>query len=67
CYLPDLVRSIPPGIDPERPVYVGCTTGHRASTAAGYLLDHGYRPVVMVGASLLGVLMLRQERQTTAG
>jgi glyoxylase-like metal-dependent hydrolase (beta-lactamase superfamily II)/rhodanese-related sulfurtransferase len=57
-YLPDLVAAIPEGLDPAEPVYVGCTTGHRASTAAGMLGDRGYRPVVMVGASLLGVLML---------
>jgi rhodanese-related sulfurtransferase len=62
CYLPDLVAVSPTGLDKSRPVYVGCTTGHRASTAAGLLARSGYRPVVMVGASLLGVLMLRQQR-----
>jgi hydroxyacylglutathione hydrolase len=62
CYLPDLVAATPTGLDQSRPVYVGCTTGHRASTAAGLLARSGYRPVVMVGASLLGVLMLRQQR-----
>lgn len=62
-YLPDLARSTPEALDQDRPVYVGCTTGHRASTAAGFLAERGYDPVVMVGASLLGVLMLQEQRQ----
>jgi rhodanese-related sulfurtransferase len=45
------------------PVYIGCATGHRASTAAGILLERGFRPKVMVGASLLGVLMLLEQRR----
>jgi glyoxylase-like metal-dependent hydrolase (beta-lactamase superfamily II)/rhodanese-related sulfurtransferase len=64
CYLPDLVAAIPPHLDRNRPVYVGCTTGHRASTAAGLLTQAGYRPIVMVGASLLGALMLRRQQAT---
>lgn len=64
CYLPDLVEAIPAQLDQGRPVYVGCTTGHRASTAAGLLSQSGYRPVVMVGASLLGALMLRRQQAT---
>lgn len=66
CYLPDLAAGEEPDLDPERPVYVGCTTGHRASTAAGILGRRGYRPVVMVGASLLGVLMLREQQRQAA-
>jgi glyoxylase-like metal-dependent hydrolase (beta-lactamase superfamily II)/rhodanese-related sulfurtransferase len=58
CHLPDLIESIPEELDPEQPVYLGCTTGHRASIAAGVLADRGYRPVVLTGASLLGVIML---------
>jgi glyoxylase-like metal-dependent hydrolase (beta-lactamase superfamily II)/rhodanese-related sulfurtransferase len=64
CYLPDLARQIPGGLDRTRPLYVGCTTGHRASTAAGLLARAGFRPVVMVGASLLGVLMLADQKAT---
>lgn len=63
CYLPDLAAGAEPDIDRNRPIYVGCTTGHRASTAAGILGRRGYRPVVMVGASLLGVLMLREQQR----
>lgn len=60
CYVPDLKLGVPSGLDPGRPVYVGCTTGHRAGVAAGLLHREGYDPVVINGASLLGVVMLRQ-------
>ncbi len=62
-YLPDLAANAPIELDRSRSLYVGCTTGHRASTAAGILNQSGFEPVVMVGASLLGVLMLREQRQ----
>jgi glyoxylase-like metal-dependent hydrolase (beta-lactamase superfamily II)/rhodanese-related sulfurtransferase len=62
-YLPDLVSSTPTQLDRTMPVYIGCATGHRASTAAGILLERGFRPKVMVGASLLGVLMLLEQRR----
>ncbi len=57
-HLPDLIDATPEDLDPNEPVYIGCTTGHRASIAAGVLADRGYEPVVMTGASLLGVIML---------
>lgn len=57
-HLPDLIESVPEDLDADRPVYLGCTTGHRASIAAGMLADAGYEPVVLTGASLLGVIML---------
>ncbi len=63
-FLPELLEEIPDDLDPERPVYIGCTTGHRASAAAGLLLRAGYEPVVLVGASLLGVIMLQAQRAT---
>jgi rhodanese-related sulfurtransferase len=62
CYLPDLVDEIPASVDRTRPVYVGCATGHRASTAAGLLSERGYEPVVVLGASLLGAVMLEPSR-----
>lgn len=67
AYLPELATFTPSELDPSRRVYVGCTTGHRASTAAGLLADRGYQPVVMVGASLLGVMMLREQSQSGGG
>lgn len=60
-HLPDLIESIPEELDRAEPVYLGCTTGHRASIAAGVLADEGYQPVVLTGASLLGVIMLTTE------
>ena len=57
-HLPDLIESVPDDLDPSKPVYLGCTTGHRASIAAGVLAEEGHRPVVLTGASLLGVIML---------
>ncbi|MGD2059346.1 MAG: rhodanese-like domain-containing protein [Acidimicrobiia bacterium] len=62
CHLPDLIESIPEELDPQLPVYLGCTTGHRASIAAGVLADEGYEPVVLTGASLLGVIMLKAQQ-----
>ncbi len=61
-FLPDLLDTIPEELDRTRPVYIGCTTGHRASAAAGLLAQAGYEPVVLVGASLLGVIMLQAQR-----
>ncbi len=58
CYTPDLLDGIPRQLDRDRPVYVGCTTGHRAGIAAPLLERAGYEPVVLTGASLLGVMML---------
>lgn len=63
CHLPDLIETIPDELDKSAPVYLGCTTGHRASIAAGVLSDRGYRPVVLTGASLLGVIMLTAEAE----
>lgn len=59
-YVPDLKDGAPDGLDRSRPVYIGCTTGHRAGIAAAMLHREGYDPVVITGASLLGVVMLRQ-------
>lgn len=65
CHLPDLVESIPDELDRDQPVYLGCTTGHRASIAAGLLADRGYSPVVLTGASLLGVIMLTAQETSS--
>lgn len=49
-YLPDLAAETPPGLDRERPVWLACGTGYRASIAAGILRDRGFEPVVLIGA-----------------
>lgn len=46
-YLPDLAEETPRGLDLERPVWVVCATGYRASIAAGILQDRGFEPVVL--------------------
>lgn len=61
CHLPDLISEPPPQIRRDQPVYLGCTTGHRASIAAGVLEQKGYQPVVLLGASILGVHMLTRQ------
>lgn len=66
AHLPDMIEATPEELDRDRPVYVGCTTGHRASIAAGVLLDQGYEPVVLTGASLLGVIMLTEPAEASA-
>ena len=60
CYTPHLLDGIPQRLDPSRPVYLGCTTGHRAGIAAPVLERAGYEPIVLTGASLLGVMMLSE-------
>ncbi|MGH8908559.1 MAG: rhodanese-like domain-containing protein [Egibacteraceae bacterium] len=47
CCLPDLVASAPPELRRDRPVWVACTSGYRASIAAGLLERHGFTPVVL--------------------
>jgi len=56
CYVPDLVKAIPATLDRTRPVYVGCSTGYRATIAAGWLSQAGYRPVVMTGKTMLRLI-----------
>ncbi|HHT43938.1 MAG TPA: MBL fold metallo-hydrolase [Fastidiosipila sp.] len=36
-------------LDPERDIYVLCASGNRSTTAASFLLNHGYRPAVILG------------------
>lgn len=55
-YAPDLAVSVPPGIDPDRPVLIGCETGYRASLAASLLQREGYQPEVLIGAGIPDVL-----------
>jgi glyoxylase-like metal-dependent hydrolase (beta-lactamase superfamily II)/rhodanese-related sulfurtransferase len=60
CYVPQLKDGMPDGLDRSKPVYIGCTTGHRAGIAAAMLHREGYEPVILNGASLLGVAMMKQ-------
>lgn len=55
-YAPDLAEGVPPNIDRNKPVLVGCETGYRASLAASILQRHGYKPEVLIGAGIPDVL-----------
>jgi rhodanese-related sulfurtransferase len=61
-YVPDLVDSVPPGLDAARPVWLLCASGFRASIAAALLERHGYRPIVLANGGVADVL-----RQLAAG
>jgi glyoxylase-like metal-dependent hydrolase (beta-lactamase superfamily II)/rhodanese-related sulfurtransferase len=51
-YVPDLVAGMPAGVDPARPVWIGCASGHRASIAAGLVERHGLQPVVLADTGI---------------
>jgi rhodanese-related sulfurtransferase len=51
-YVPDLVAGLPAGVDPARPVWIGCASGHRASIAAGLVERHGLQPVVLANTGI---------------
>lgn len=55
-YAPDLAEAVPPGIERDCPVLVGCETGYRASLAASLLQRRGYQPEVLIGAGIPDVL-----------
>ena len=55
CYVPDLLDSIP-DLDRDRPVWLACGTGLRATTAAAFLLEGGYEPVVLADAGVTDLL-----------
>jgi glyoxylase-like metal-dependent hydrolase (beta-lactamase superfamily II)/rhodanese-related sulfurtransferase len=46
-YLPDLLAGLPDEISVDKPVWVICRTGNRASIAAGILEQHGLDMVVV--------------------
>jgi hydroxyacylglutathione hydrolase len=55
-YLPDLAVQTPPDLDRDRPVWVMCASGLRATTAASILEGRGFEPIVLVGAGATNVL-----------
>jgi hydroxyacylglutathione hydrolase len=55
-YVPDLAGSTPPGLDPDKPVWVVCGSGYRASIAAGILQDRGFQPVALSDGGATEVL-----------
>jgi hydroxyacylglutathione hydrolase len=55
-YLPDLAGDTPTGLDSSQPVWVACSSGYRATTAAGILQDRGFEPVVLIDGGAPDVL-----------
>lgn len=55
-YAPDLVDQTPAGLDPNRPVWLYCSTGYRASIAASVLEARGYEPIVLADAGVTELL-----------
>ncbi len=55
-YAPDLAVAVPPEVDRDTPVLIGCETGYRASLAASLLQRHGYQPEVLIGAGIPDIL-----------
>lgn len=47
CYVPEIRDSFPESIDRDRPLWVVCRTGNRASIAAGILEDLGVDIIVV--------------------
>lgn len=56
CYVPDLVDAIPSDLVTDRPVWIACGTGLRATTAASIVEAAGFEPVVLSGAGVTDVL-----------
>lgn len=55
-YVPDLERSTPTELDGDRPVWLVCGTGYRATIAAGILQARGFEPKALVDGGATDVL-----------
>jgi rhodanese-related sulfurtransferase len=56
CYAPDVISGTPAGLDQNRPLWIACETGYRASIAASALQSRGFEPVVLAEAGVTEVL-----------
>ncbi len=56
-YVPDLYASVA-DLDPDRPIWLVCASGHRATIAAGALERSGLQPAVLLGHGVTDVLKL---------
>ncbi len=63
CYVPDLVDGMPPGIAADRPVWLVCGTGYRATIAASMVQARGYEPVVLAEEGATEVLAAASKRR----
>jgi glyoxylase-like metal-dependent hydrolase (beta-lactamase superfamily II)/rhodanese-related sulfurtransferase len=55
-YLPDLAAELPAELDRDRPVWVTCGTGYRATAAVRWLEAAGFRSVVLIGGGVPEIL-----------
>ncbi len=65
-YVPDLVTLAPAEFSPEKPVWVACAGGYRATIAAGLLERAGFRPVVLSSGGVPDVLNLLSSESIVA-
>lgn len=56
CYAPDVVFDTPDTLDQDRPVWIACETGYRASIAASALQSRGFEPVVLTDAGVTEIV-----------
>ncbi|HDH03730.1 MAG TPA: MBL fold metallo-hydrolase, partial [Actinobacteria bacterium] len=51
-YLPDLAKELPIELTTDRPVFVACGSGYRATAAVKWLEAGGFEPVVLIGGGI---------------
>ncbi len=61
-YVPDLVAETPPELDDEKPVWLVCGTGYRATIAAGIMQGRGFEPRVLANGGATEVLAHTSKR-----
>lgn len=61
-YLPDLARQTPPGLTTDRPLWLLCGTGYRATIAAGIVQSRGFEPMVLATGGATDVLAATSKR-----
>lgn len=61
-YLPDLARKTPPGLTTDRPLWLLCGTGYRATIAAGIVQSRGFEPMVLAEGGATDVLAAASNR-----
>lgn len=56
AYVPELNVNTPPELDSDRPVWLVCGTGFRATIAASIIQNRGFEPIVLADAGVQDVL-----------
>lgn len=55
-YVPDLAKAMPSDLEQDRPVWLVCGTGYRATIAAGIVQARGFEPMVLAEGGATDVL-----------